>query len=213
MGSYLDNFLTNRALFSEQFNAAAKNIVEMAGMLNVAVNLDTAATFGNVYAQMDKREHVGNDITRKISFYLGKIFFTPMNRPGIRALALGMDKVADGIREATGRIYLYHIDECTPPIRQITGILLGACLEIEMAIVLIWSSKNKKELSRRSAEIKNYRHQADQVYYQALDCLFCDEKNPIELLKYREILLSLETAVNKCKLVTDEIDLVILSNR
>jgi uncharacterized protein Yka (UPF0111/DUF47 family) len=213
MASFLNNFLTNRALFAEQFGAAAKNIVEMAGILNVAVNLDTVAGFDVVYQDMDKRGSLSDGIKHKIYFYLNKIFFTPISRPGIQALASGLDAIAEGIREAASRIYLYHIDECSPAIKEITGILLEACVEIEKAISLIWSTKNTTELSRLCTEVKNFREQADKVYYKALAGLFTEEKNAIELLKYREILLSLETAVNKCKIVTDEMNLVILNKR
>jgi predicted phosphate transport protein (TIGR00153 family) len=211
MTGYFTNFFTNRELFSEQFNAAARNIVEMAGTLQSAINLNTAPEFEAAYLQIDKKENIGDDITHKIHLYLNKIFFTPLNRPDIQSLASGMDDVADGIRETAGRIYLYHIDECSPAIKQIADILLKACMEIEKAIHLLWSVKNTAQLSVVCTRVKNFEQQAGKVYYQALAGLFSEEKNPIRLLKYREILSSLEATVGKCKLISDELNLVMIN--
>ena len=211
MTNYFSNFLTNRALFSEQFSQATKNIVGMAGMLQSAVNLNTPCDFEAVYKQIGKKEHIGKEITRKIYLCLNKIFFTPLSRPDIQGLASGLDDVADGIRETAGRIYLYHIDECSPAIRQIAALLLKACLEIEKAISLLWSQQNRAGVALSCSEVKNFEQQAARIYYQALAGLFSNEKNPVRLLKYREILLSLETTVNKCKTIADEINMVIIN--
>ena len=45
-----------------------------------------------------------------------------------------------------------------------------------------------------------------------LPSFFADEKDAVKLLKYREILYSLESSVNKCKDVTQSLN-VILVNR
>ena len=211
MTNYFSNFLTNRALFSEQFSEATKNIVGMAGILQSAVNLNTTCDFEAVYIQIGKKENIGKEITHKIYLCLNKIFFTPLNRPDIQSLASGLDDVADGIRETAGRIYLYDIDECSPAIRQIAALLLKACLGIENAVSLLWSQQNRAGIALSCSEVKSFEQQAARIYYQALAGLFSDEKNPVRLLKYREILLSLESTVNKCKSIADEINMVIIN--
>jgi len=211
MTSYFSNFLTNRVLFSEQFSEAAKNIVGMAVILQSAVNLNTTCDFEDVYKQIGKKENIGKEITHKIYLCLNKIFFTPLSRPDIQSLASGLDDVADGIRETAGRIYLYHIDECSPAIRQIAALLLKACVGIENAISLLWSQQNREGVALSCFEVKSFEQQAARIYYQALAGLFSDEKNPVRLLKYREILLSLESTVNKCKSIADEINMVIIN--
>jgi predicted phosphate transport protein (TIGR00153 family) len=211
MIGYFKDFFTNRSLFSDQFKAAAKNIVEMAGALHSAVNLNTVPEFEAAYLQIDKKENIGDDITHKIHLYLNKIFFTPLNRPDIQSLASGMDDVADGIRETAGRIYLYHIEECSEDMKQISSILLKACIEIEKAVGLFWSTRNAAKLSALCSKVKDFEQQADHVYYNALAGLFAEEKNPIRVLKCREILSSLETTVNKCKTVTEEMNLIMMN--
>jgi hypothetical protein len=209
MTGYFSNFLTNRTLFSDQFNLAANNLVDMATMLQTVVNLDQPAGFEHLFRQIDKKENLGDDITHKIYLYLNKIVFTPLDRPDIHALASSIDDVADTIREAVGRMFLYNIDEFSIPIKKLAAIILDACIEIKNAIPLLFTKKTG-ELAVICCQIKNYEHEADSVYYRALANLFSRENNAIKLLKYREILSSLETSVNKCKNVTDVFNTIMI---
>jgi predicted phosphate transport protein (TIGR00153 family) len=210
MTGYFGNFLTNRALFSDQFSLAANNLVDMAVVLQTGVNLEKPFDFENLFRQIDKKENIGDDITHKIYLQLNKIVFTPLDRPDIHALASGIDDIADAIREAAGRIFLYRIDEFSSPIRQLAAIILNACIEIKNALPLLFTN-NKGRLAVTCCQIKEYGQEADAVYYKALANLFSAESNPIRLLKYREILSSLETSVNKCKNVTDVFNTILIS--
>lgn len=210
MGNMLTNFLTNRALFFDQFDLAANNLVEMARLLQTVVETDDRSDLEAMYKQIHKKENFGDDITHKINLYLHKIIFPPLNRPDIHALASALDDVADAINEAGGRMYLYAIDEFSPAIKQIAIIILKASLEVEKAIKVLRKTKKNGELPMICRHIKNYEDMADQVYYHAVADLFTDEKNAIKLIKYREILLSLETSVNKCRGVTDVLNTIII---
>ena len=201
MTGYFGNFLTNRALFSNQFALVANNLVDMATVLQTVVNQEKPTPFEHLFRQIDKKENIGDDITHKIYLYLNKIVFTPLDRPDIQALASGIDDVADAIREAAGRIFLYNIEEFSTPIKQLAAIILNACVEIKNAIALLFTKKTGG-LAVICCHLKNYRHEANMVYDNALANLFADENNAIKLLKYHEILSSLEASVNKCKNVT-----------
>ena len=209
MTGYFSNFLTNKALFSDQFRLAANNLVDMAAVLQTVVNLDGSTGCEHLFNQIDKKESIGDDITHKIYLYLNKIVFTPLDRPDIHALASGIDDVADAIREAASRLFLYNIDEFPPPIKQLAAIILNACIEIKNAVALLFTKKTG-ELAVICCQIKNYEHEADTIYYNAVATLFSDENNAIRLLKYREILSSLESSVTKCKNVTDVFNTIMI---
>jgi len=211
MKMLFQDFLSNKTLFFDQFDNAAKNVVEMASMLDVIVNTAAACEREIITKQIDKKENIGDDITHKIYLSLDKILFTPLSRSDIHALASAIDDVADTIQEASGRMYLYNIDKYEPAIKEIAAILLKASLEIEKAVVLLRSSKKVDELPAVCRQIKTYERQSDQVYYEAVAALFEAEKDPIRLLKYREVLYSLETSVNKCKKVTDVLNTILIN--
>jgi uncharacterized protein Yka (UPF0111/DUF47 family) len=210
MKMLFSDLLPGRALFFDQFNNAAKNVVEMAWLLQSVLNTNSACEREIIIKQIDKKENTGDDITHKIYLCLNKIVFTPLNRHGIHLLASTIDDVADAIKEASGRIYLYNIDEFGPS-KEIAAIILQASLEIWKAVNLLSVSKHPKNVLEICGQVKDYGRQADKIYYRAVAELFLNEKDPIRLIKYREILLSLETSVNKCKNTIDALEVIMIN--
>jgi predicted phosphate transport protein (TIGR00153 family) len=206
------NFFLNGAQFYILFDQAAKNVMQMAGLLLDAVHTDEWAEREIIFKQIDKLENTGDDITHKIYLALDRVVFTPLNRKDIHTLASAIDDVADYIHEASERMYLYNITDFIPPIKQITGIILQASTQIEIAVELLKEHKTGDAILAACRNIKEYEHQSDQVYYSALAHLFANEADAINLIKYREILYSLETTTNKCK-NTGEVLQAILINR
>ena len=209
MKAIFRDFLSNRALFFDQFDLAAKNVVEMGLMLEAVVSAQTNDQ--TIYKQITKKESIGDDITHKIYLQLDKTMFTPFNKTDIHSLASGIDDVADTICEASNRMNLYNVHEFSSEIKEIAAIILKASIEIGKAIDLLRWSK-LAELQQLCGEIKNYKRRAEKAYYTAVSKLFSDEKDAIKVIKYREILLSLENAVNKCKNVANALDTIVVNN-
>ena len=211
MSSFFQNYFLNGAQFFNLFDQAAKNAVEMAQLLVNAVNINDATERETVFKQIDRLENVGDDITHKIYLALDKVVFTPLNRKDIHTLASAIDDVADYIHEASERMYLYHIVEFVPPIKEIANIILSASMEIERSVNLLRSNKQSEVLASCRI-IKDYEHQSDQIYYTSLANLFANEKDAINLIKYREILHSLETTTNKCKNATEVLQAILVNS-
>jgi len=211
MSSFFQNYFLNGAQFFNLFDQAAKNAVEMSQLLVNAVNINDAEEREVVFKQIDRLENVGDDITHKIYLALDKVVFTPLNRKDIHTLASAIDDVADYIHEASERMYLYHIVEFVPPIKEIANIILNASMEIERSVNLLRSNKQSEVLASCRI-IKDYEHQSDQIYYKSLANLFANEKDAINLIKYREILHSLETTTNKCKNATEVLQAILVNS-
>jgi len=212
MSRLFQQYFLNGAQFYNLFNQAAKNAVEMASLLVKVVNTDIVADREAVYKQIDKLENVGDDITHKIYLALDKVIFTPLNRKDIHTLASAIDDVADYIHEASERMYLYGIDDFAPPMKAIAAIILEAGIEIEGAVNLLSIPRQGNNIVAACKRIKQYEQQSDQVYYNALAQLFANEKDAITLIKYREILYSLETTTNKCKKASEVLQAILVNS-
>jgi predicted phosphate transport protein (TIGR00153 family) len=206
------NYFSNRSLFYNLFDEAAKNMVDMAGLLIAVINTDAAADREVIFKQIDKLENTGDDITHKIYLALDKVIFTPINRSNIHVLASCIDDVADTIHEASGRMYLYNIEEFVAPIKEIALLIHKASLEIEKVINLLRVPKNRDNIITSCRLIKDFEHQSDQIYYHAIAELFNNEKDAINFIKYREILSSLESTVNRCKNATDALEAILINS-
>jgi predicted phosphate transport protein (TIGR00153 family) len=212
MGNFFQDYFLNGAQFYNLFDQAAENAVEMAGLLVKAVNTAQAEDREVIFKHIDRLENVGDDITHKIYLALDKVIFTPLNRPDIHTLASAIDDVADFIHEASERMYLYNITDFLPAMMEIANIILNASSEIKRSVNMLRLSTKGALILESCRQIKHFEHQSDQIYYNALADLFANEKNAITLIKYREILYSLETTTNKCKSVTDVLRAILVNS-
>lgn len=212
MARLFQDYFLNGAQFYNLFDQAAENAVEMAGLLVNAVNTDIASEREPLFKQIKRLENIGDDITHKIYLALDRVVFTPLNRSDIHTLASAIDDVADFIHEASERMNLYNIEEMIPAIKRIADIILKASGEIEKSVKMLRVSSKGSLILQSCKLIKDYERQSDQIYYNALAELFANEKDAITLIKYREILYSLETTTNKCKNTTDVLQTILVNS-
>lgn len=212
MTGIFKHYFSNRSLFYDLFNESAKNMTNMANLLVKVVNTEDEQEREPIFKQIDKLESNGDDITHKIYLALDKVVFTPLNRGAIHALASAIDDVADTIQEASGRMYLYNIIEFIPTIKEIAALITDACAEIEKTVSLLQTPDSRDTIIISCRLIKDYEHQSDRVYYHAVAELFANETDAIKLIKYREILASLENSVNRCKNAAEALESISLNN-
>jgi uncharacterized protein Yka (UPF0111/DUF47 family) len=193
------DFLSNRGLFFDQLDMTAKNTADMATLLVTIVNTEGVDERSLLFKQTDKMKHCGDGITHKIYLALNKIIFTPLNRNDIHALAASINDVADMLKEASSRINIYNITDFNTAIKELAVIIQKACIEIQKSVNLLKVYNHEDTVLIACRQIKEYERQADKIYYNAVANLFLNDRDPINLIKYREILQSLETTVNKCK--------------
>ena len=205
------DFFSHRALFYGLFNQAGKNIVEMSELLSAVIDTASANEREPLYNQINTLEEDGDDITHKIYLGLDKVFFTPLNRKDIHTLASAIDDVADNIHEAAGRMNLYEIEVFIPSIGDMAKHIQLSCNELQKLINALSKMTDTDCMLTSCRMIKGHEHQTDLIYYHALADLFAAEKNPIQLIKHRDILFSLEAAANKCKYAADAIEIIVLN--
>jgi hypothetical protein len=206
------NFFSHRALFYGLFNQAGSNIVEMSELLADVIVTHSIEERETLYRQINALEEAGDDITHKVYLGLDKVFFTPMNRKDIHILASALDDVADNVHEAAGRMHLYNINYFMPAIAEIANYIKRSCKELQKLIFSLSKMEDKESMLSSCRLIKEYEHMSDLIYYKALAELFATEKDPFTLIKHRDILYSLEASANKCKNVTDAIEIIVLNS-
>lgn len=212
MRNIFRDFFSHRALFYGLFSQAGKNIVQMSELLANAISTPSAAERELIFKQINTLEETGDDITHKVYLGLDKVFFTPFNRNDIHILASAIDDVADNVHEAAGRMQLYNIECFMPAINEIAGYVKRSCAELQKLICALSKMENKEDLLASCRRVKEYEHEADNIYNLALADLFANEKDPITLIKHRDILFSMEASAHKCKNAMDAIEIIILNS-
>jgi len=202
----------DKKLFFPLFEQAASNAVNMAKLLVETVNSEVPATREENIKQIDRLENKGDELTHQIYLELGKNFITPFDREDIHQLASAIDDVADNIQGAANRMGLYRIDDFNEHIKKLSDLILQGCIELEKAVKELKDLKNVRSIADSCIRINSVENQADNVFDRAVADLFLYETDAIRLIKYKEILSSLETATDMCEDAANVMESILVKN-
>jgi predicted phosphate transport protein (TIGR00153 family) len=191
--------------FFPLFEEASSNLIELASNLHEAVNLPLKER-EVLFLKIDELEQRGEDITRQTNLELSRNFITPFDREDIHALITSIDNVADNLHGAASRMRLYQVDKITKSIRKLTEINLEACQHIDEAVKELKNLEKMKTITNACAKINKLENKSDNVYNKAVFEIFENETDVKNIIKYKEVLLVLETATDKCKAVASVLE-------
>jgi uncharacterized protein len=152
-------------------------------------------------------EHKCDFMTHEIIQRLNKTFVTPIDREDIHSLATRIDDVMDAIDMAAGLVPLYRIDRTRFGALELTKLIIEQIGVLRLALVAL---EKRTGVLDRSVEIKRLENEADKIYKDALGRLFDEERDPIMIIKWKEILSLLEQATDRCEDVGNLLENVIV---
>lgn len=158
-------------------------------------------------------EHEGDRITRQIFEALYSTFLTPLDREDIRSIAIDLDDILDYLEGVARNLVLFELSESPEGLRQFSQILVEMIEEIERLTALIWDLGNGPRIHESIVRISELENRADTLYNSLIAQLFGGNgRDPIEILKWKEIYEGLENACDQCKDFTYIIGNVVLKS-
>jgi len=154
-------------------------------------------------------EHAADRHTRGIMDRLNRTFVTPLDREDIHALAGSLDDVMDAIDAAAAVIRLYKIQQVKPGAKRLVDIVCDAVDRVNEAMALLEKREGVIELAARVSQLE---HEADRCHQDAIVELFDHERDPIAVIKWKEIFDFLEAATDRCEDVANLLEGVIVKH-
>ncbi len=196
--------------FFDLFEKAANNIIQGAKLLENFVS--SPDQLEQKLKAIEDAEHVGDQITHDTIEKLNKTFLTPIDREDIHSLISEMDDILDLIYGTANRIVLYKVDVSSPDIRKVAQILVRAVEEVGKAVLWLRNMKKSEMILAQCIEINRLENEADEALRLAISNLFEREKDPIKVIKQKEILETLENATDRCEDVANVLEGIVLKN-
>jgi len=162
--------------------------------------------------RVEEIEHIGDEITHQIFSELGASFITPFDREDIHALTSTLDDILDFIQGAATRIVLYRVESISPEQEKLAGLIYDAVVELRQAIYYLRDFRNADKIRENLVKINSMENEADDLFERAIASLFENCKDPILLIKTKELLVSLETATDQCEDAANVIESIIVKN-
>ena len=154
-------------------------------------------------------EHKCDFLTHEIIQRLNKTFVTPIDREDIHSLARTLDDVMDAIDNAASLIPLYKIDRVRPGARELAKVISRSADEVRRALEAL---EKRGGVLERTVEINRLENEADRIHQRAVGQLFDEERDPIIIVKWKEIFDLLEDATDRCEDVANLLENVVVKH-
>ena len=191
-------------LFNEQVNyavEASKHFKEIAAKGHVDEN---------DLNKMKRLEHLGDDAAHAIIDQLNKCFITPFDREDIHALTLEIDDINDMLNTIVSRIRIYKIKGVNKRLVDFAAVIEESVKAVALAVNGLNNTKNSKSIIAACQEVNRLENVGDAMRDEFLAELFENEKDPIELIKQKEILQNIEKIANKIEDVSDVVKTILV---
>lgn len=194
--------------YFDLFNHMAAGIAECAVLLNkLFEDFDRHAHYADRIKQV---EHKCDEITHDIVRRLNQTFITPIDREDIHALSGKLDDIVDDMDSVARRTVLYHVDRPTPYAVQLSGVLVRLGEKIQSAVSQL--DKGYKGVLEDCIAIHDLENKGDAIHHAAVEELFATERDPIRVLKWKELYEKLERSIDRCEDAANVLEAIVLKN-
>ena len=185
----------------------------------LAANLDAAAQLlvkfmndgdrQSIAAAILEHEHVGDKIVHDIVRRLNKSFITPIDREDIYDLVATADEILDSIEEAAGLMIVYRIGEATDYARRQAEVIAKATPILRECMDNL---EKPKGLVERIIAVNSLENDGDRIEREAIASLFEGDTKCTDIIKWKDIYETLESAIDECEHVANVIESIVLKH-
>lgn len=187
--------------FYTLLTSIATQLIDGAALL--AEMLSEGADRAAIAKRMREAEHQADETTHEIIRRVNSTFVTPFDREDIYSLASGLDDVMDFMEEAVDLVLLYEVASLPAELAEQVEVLQRCADLTAESMPRLQSMKNLEEYW---IEINRLENAGDKSYRRILAKLFSGQYEALEVLKLKDIVDSLEHAVDAFEKVANIIE-------
>ena len=205
MSNFLSFFIPKERKFFGMFEKATSNLVDISKLLVEMVKQNSLEERKRLCNEIENLEHVGDGITHEILNQLSLSFITPFDREDIHQLAVVLDDIADFINGVSSRMIIYKIEpaDITPEVIKLAELIQRCAEELHVGVAQLHNLKHVEKINEAYVRINSIENHADDIFDMTVSKLFEEEKDPIKVIKMKEIYSALETATDKAEDAAD----------
>jgi uncharacterized protein len=196
----------DRAFF-DLFSEGGQNTLRTAKLLRDL--LDSWPDEAGLSTDILKAEQEGDRITHDIIRRLNTTFVTPIDREDIYALATQLDDIVDHIEEVADFMGLYRIEAPMEQAQALAEVLVKSC---EQLYGLLQNLRGFKDLDHYWIEIHRLENDGDRIYRDAVASLFANGIDPMVVIRWRDIFLRLERAIDATETSASVVEGIVVKN-
>lgn len=154
-------------------------------------------------------EHRGDEVIHETFTRLNQTFITPIDPEDIHNISSALDNVLDGLEDTAHRVVSYKIDPIPATMITLSEIVAACAKQLHSAFSAL---ERGGPILEHCIEINRLENEADLIGRSAVADLFNKEKDPITLIKLKEIYEFIEGTIDSCEDVADVLQNVVVKN-
>jgi predicted phosphate transport protein (TIGR00153 family) len=198
-------FFTLLEELADKIDAAASVFAE----LESATGLDRVEA---VAARLKPIESEADAVCQRLYEEIDRTFVTPIDREDLARLTKVLDNIVDGMEHTAAFAALFHFSTLTDPMRHLVRITVSCARELAGAARRLRQFAKPDSVRGPTFAVHALENEADAVYRKAIAALFENGISPVELVRQKDMLFSLEEGVDQCEDAMDVIRSVVVKN-
>jgi predicted phosphate transport protein (TIGR00153 family) len=196
--------------FFELFTSVATMNVEAARTLR-ELFLAPAEKRTYLVETIKRLEHQADQVTHELVTRLDRSFITPLDREDIHLLASRLDDVLDRIDGTARRSAIFRVEKPPEGILVLADVIARATEQLLVAVKVLENAKPGVVI-KACIEVKKLEEEGDSAYSEWLGRLFDDERDPIALVKWKEIYDTMEKTLDQAEDVANVLESIAIKH-
>jgi predicted phosphate transport protein (TIGR00153 family) len=201
-------FFTRQFNFFDLFEEQVSHAVEAARFFKEVVA--RGGVSDEMLSRMAQIEHRGDNAAHTIIERLNKTFITPFDREDIHALVMELDDITDMINNIVRRMRVYDIAGVDKNLVEFAAVIEQSVRAVARAVKGLRHVKNVRVVFDACVEVNRLENVGDVMRDRVLAELFATTKDPIVVLKWKDIYQDAETVLDVCEDVVHVVDSIMV---
>ncbi|MGH7672357.1 MAG: DUF47 domain-containing protein [Gemmatimonadales bacterium] len=154
-------------------------------------------------------EHEADQVTHEVVNRLDRTFITPLDREDIYQLASDVDDVMDAMDGCARRAQIFRLGSSPPGVRQLVEVIQRMVSVLAEAVGRL---KKGDDVMRFCVEAKRLEEEGDAIYHETLGQMFGNERDAIEIIKWKEIYDNLERTLDQAEDVANVVESITIKH-
>ncbi len=156
-------------------------------------------------------EHQADQVTHELVTRLDRSFITPLDREDIHLLASRLDDVLDRIDGTARRSAIFRVEKPPEGVLVLADVIARATEQLLEAVKVLENAK-PGVVVKACIEVKRLEEEGDSAYSEWLGRLFDEERDPIALVKWKEIYDTMEKTLDQAEDVANVLESIAIKH-
>lgn len=174
--------------------------------------LENIGTAGEAATKIHEYERKGDELRHVLFAELSQAFITPIDRDDIVLVASLIENVLDSLDEISLLIDRICVTTTRDGAKEFMHLINDAATAMVNATKEFKNFKKSTEFSKFIIEVNKIEEDGDELFSNLMKKLFTDEKDPIEIIRWKAVFEAMENALDSMEDVCDAMERVVINN-